>query len=459
MAAPKDSGYIQTSDPSRPRSDAAVPFREIIPPPMHPKVAGIQDCDALSWTDSRRKIPAPAWLITRLEAQNLEKPYAGFTTDGVVRDAVWDGAYSDDEGAPVEAATAAANALLGQLSDEERSRTVYASVEDDAIRLWSNPELYVNPGGLRLDEVSGGVRDAVHALLRASLSPAGYDKVLGCCLTNGFLGHLVNGRKVLNEDSYNFRFFSGKDGRASTAPSEPWGFTFFGHHLCLCVVFSGRRMVIGPSFMGAEPDRIDEGPHAGLRLFHTEEMESLKLMQSLGPAEQARARLSAGMGQESLGPERWNPFDERHLGGARQDNRVLPFEGIPYAALPPAQQDQLLALYRAFNEYYPAPVLERRVDTFKQHLDETYFAWIGPHGDDDPYYFRIHSPVAFCEFDFHCGIFLTNSSPARCHIHTINRLPNRGDYGRALVEQVLGKKKEKGKGAAVNGANGAAATL
>lgn len=61
------------------------------------------------------------------------------------------------------------------------------------------------------------------------------------------------------------------------------------------------------------------------------------------------------------------------------------------------------------------------------------------------------------ELDFHCGsklkipnvtensegkmliscfntVFLTNTSPARCHIHTVNRLPNRGDYGKALIE-------------------------
>jgi hypothetical protein len=34
-----------------------------------------------------------------------------------------------------------------------------------------------------------------------------------------------------------------------------------------------------------------------------------------------------------------------------------------------------------------------------------------------------------------CIVFLTNTTPARCHIHTINRLPNRGDYGKALVEE------------------------
>jgi hypothetical protein len=84
-------------------------------------------------------------------------------------------------------------------------------------------------------------------------------------------------------------------------------------------------MVIGPTFTGAEPDRIDEGPHAGLRLFRTEEMESLKLMQTLPKELQDKATLSKGMDGKSLAADRWNPFDERHLGGARQDNRIVPY--------------------------------------------------------------------------------------------------------------------------------------
>jgi len=84
-------------------------------------------------------------------------------------------------------------------------------------------------------------------------------------------------------------------------------------------------MVFGPTFMGAEPDRIDEGPHAGLRLFRAEEMESLKLMQTLPKELQDKATLSKGMDGNSLAADRWNPFDERHLGGARQDNRIVPY--------------------------------------------------------------------------------------------------------------------------------------
>lgn len=124
---------------------------------------------------------------------------------------------------------------------------------------------------------------------------------------------------MLNEYSYNFRLF----GQPSL--DQPWGYTFFGHHLCLAVAILGKRMVIGPTFLGAEPDRIDEGPHKGLRLFQTEELVGLKLMQSLSPELQAKATLSKGMDGDSLPADRWNPFDERHLAGARQDNRVVPF--------------------------------------------------------------------------------------------------------------------------------------
>ncbi|RDL36974.1 Uncharacterized protein BP5553_04407 [Venustampulla echinocandica] len=417
MAAPHNSGYLQATDPTKPRSDAAVPFRDIIPPPSHPRIAGIADHNALSWCESRRMIEAPAWLINRLDAKNLETPYIGFTSDGKVRTGLYH--YAEDEGAPTEQVIAKAVHLLSLLPSDQKGAVQFGQVTDDAFRLWSNPELYMNPGGLRLDECSEGIQTAVHTIFKASFSPQGYEKVLGCCLTNGFLGHLVNGKKVLNEHSYNFRLFG------TPSLSSPWGYTFFGHHLCLAVVFLGKRMVIGPTFMGAEPDRIDEGPHAGLRLFRTEELVSLKLMQGLPKELQDKATLSKGMDGNSLAADRWNPFDERHLGGARQDNRVLPYgiyfwyilrppltrytEGCLVSEFPPASQDSIINLFLAFNEYYPESVLQHRLALFKKHLNETYFAWIGEFGDEDPYYYRIHSPVAFMELDFHCGSKSYNS--------------------------------------------------
>lgn len=130
-------------------------------------------------------------------------------------------------------------------------------------------------------------------------------------LTNQFLGELVNGTKVLNADSYNFRLFLPLKTR-QPSQTDPWGWTFFGHHLCLAVCFVGKRMVIGPTFMGAEPDRIEEGPHAGLILFEKEEKTGLSLMQGLSPELQRKAQISEGMtSAEGLPEDRWNPFDER----------------------------------------------------------------------------------------------------------------------------------------------------
>lgn len=142
----------------------------------------------------------------------------------------------------------------------------------------------------------------------------------------------------------------------------------------------------------------------------------------------------------------------RHLGGAHQDNRVVPFEGCPISRFTQTQKDEVYAILRAFNVYLPPGPLEAKMERLKKHEDSTYFVWIGNFGLGDPYYYRIHSPVAFCEFDFHCGsewlpvpahsVFLTNTSPAKCHIHTVNRLPNCEDYGKALIAQA---REERGK--------------
>ncbi len=69
------------------------------------------------------------------------------------------------------------------------------------------------------------------------------------------------------------------------------------------------------------------------------------------------------------------------------------------------------------------------------HLKETYFSWIGAMGDEDPFYYRIQSPVIMVEFDHHSGVFLTNQEPAKCHIHTIVRTPNGNDYGKDLLRE------------------------
>ncbi|KAJ9614971.1 hypothetical protein H2200_001045 [Cladophialophora chaetospira] len=409
------------------RAAETASFRRLLPPKDWPKIKSLSTSTARQWYEDKKDVPALQQFLRKLEVPNIPRPFVGFTTDGKVIDKLFQ--YAPHEGAPTAAMIDNVAQLLRLLSPEQKACTMFESVEDDMIRIWSNPEFYVNPGGLRLDEYSESVYTAVHNVLRSSLSPVGYTKALGCCLVNGFLGKLVDGHKVMNEHSYNFRLFG------HVSMTEPWGYTFFGHHLCLAVVVQGGRMVIGPTFMGAEPDVIDEGPHAGLRLFSTERQAALKLMQSLSPELKVKTTLWQSVLPKELPPGRWTAHDERHVGGAGHDNRVVPYEGCPVSLFDSRQQNEIVRLFRAFNEYYPDEVLDHRTKLFKDHLHQTYFAWIGGHDDDAVYYFRIHSPVAFMEFDFHSGVYLTNETPDKCHIHTINRIPNRGDYGRALIAQ------------------------
>ncbi|KAF8187973.1 hypothetical protein K438DRAFT_1972662 [Mycena galopus ATCC 62051] len=253
-----------------------------------------------------------------------------------------------------------ANTLLGILGPEQRTEVCKESINDDEFRVWSDRRrAYCHP--------------CIHFIT----------KTIGC----------AHQRASIQVPPLRH-----------AAPHGTLRLHLFGHHLAINVVAQGGRVVIGPTFMGAEPDRIDEGPHAGLPLFTTEEIEGLNLMRWLAPELQEKAQLSKIIGPEGLPEDRWNPFDERRLGGARQDNRIVPYEDCPVSLFTPDQTAAVMGILKAFNIYLPAGPLAARLKLIEAHLDETYFAWIGGYELSNPYYFRLHSPVAFCEFDFHCGI-------------------------------------------------------
>lgn len=63
----------------------------------------------------------------------------------------------------------------------------------------------------------------------------------------------------------------------------------------------------------------------------------------------------------------------------------------------PAQREEIWEIVKTFNVYLPDGPLNAHMERVKKYERETWFAWIGGYGLGDPYYFRIHSPVVFCE--------------------------------------------------------------
>jgi hypothetical protein len=383
---------------------------------------------------------AKGWL------ENYQKPYHGFTADGKVEQGLWR-AHPQAKG-PTAEMVDAAKKLLSVATDEEKKSFQY-EVNAKEWRSWSNPEVSITcrhchrteanltqvivvDSGVRIEDMQKPTRDAVHDLLKASLSPEGYAKVWTAMLTNAFLGELTTLKNVMNTDSYHFCFFG------EPAVDKPWGFNVFGHHLCLNVFSLNGEVVIGPFFVGAEPNIIDDGPEKGTLMLKKEEEAGLALMKSFSTEQQQKATIQGDIDDiegDTMPAGRFNKADLRGLGGAHQDNRVIPYEGLCAKDITSSQRQAVLDIVGIFNEILPAETKKLFLKRVEDHLDETYFAWIGPVNDETPFYYRVHSPVVMDEFDHHNGVWLANALPKKYHIHTIQRLPNRGDYGSALYDE------------------------
>ncbi|KAI1265864.1 hypothetical protein F5Y18DRAFT_30128 [Xylariaceae sp. FL1019] len=403
-------------------------YRQYLPDLGSPRFTTIAENDARGHAKELIEKQGPPWLYGLYShwRKLLQEPYKGITNDGIVRPDLF---TIRDEGIPIEDIVLKASAVVSQLTTEQSAKTLL-HIDSPEWRTWSNPEFLISDKGIRLDEITPALRDAVLAVLAATLSPEGYEKALGAMRINHFLGELVNAPRVMNEYSYNFVLFS------TPSITRPWGFSFYGHHLCLSVFLYKAQIVVSPWFTGAEPNVVDSGLYKGTRILDEEERLGLQLMQSLRPDIQEKVRIFKLMKDPQMPKGRWNHDDQRHLCGAYRDNRIVPYEGVVVSELSTEQQGLVLDILKQYLLYLPSKARELRLNDVKAYFNETYFSWIGGNGDTDPFYYRIQSPVIIAEFDHHSGVFLTNSEPAKFHIHTLLRTPNAGDYGWALRSQV-----------------------
>jgi hypothetical protein len=401
-------------------------FRQYLFPHDHPRLAEVRGMDAHAYREHARTPGTFTGGLVEGWTPMYLAPFRGITEDGALREGLYDLAPAEPgEEAPVAGMIAAAHALLELLDDEARGQLRYP-VDAPEWQTWANPEFMQFDTGLRLEHQPDAVRQAALELVRASLSPEGYDLARGMMLVNGFLGEVVDLPTVLNEFSYNIALYGEPDLRA------PWGWQLFGHHCAVnCLVVEGR-MQLSPVFLGAEPDRIDEGPHAGDSLFAHRIDLGRAVLAALTDDQRAAAVVYEQMVDPAMPPGRVHPGDERHLGGAFQDNRVIPVEGVAVAEMPRAAQDAVLALLEDFHVVLPAGPRAARMREISAHWAETSVSWIG---GTDVYYCRVQSPVVIAELDHHCGVFLDYRTPQPFHVHTVLRTPHGNDYGRAWVRQ------------------------
>ena len=405
-------------------------FRRYLFPHDHPRLAEVRGMDPYEYRDFAAKPGSFTGGLVEGWTPLYQNEFQGITEDGVLREDLFALTPADPgEEAPVALMVAAATELLAALDDQGRERISFA-VDATEWQTWANPEFMQFDTGLRLDLQRPDVREKALALMRASLSPEGYELAHAMMLINGFLGEVVDLETVLNEFSYNIALYGQPDLRA------PWGWQLFGHHCALnCLVVEGR-MVLAPVFLGAEPDEIDAGPRAGLRDVFADRLDlGLELMAALDEDQRRAAVVYELMVDPAMPEGRVHPGDERHLAGAFQDNRVIPFEGVRVAELPADAQRVARQIAESFVRLLPEGPRAERMREIQAHLDQTWFSWIGGCGPGDVFYYRLQSPVLIAELDHHCGVFLDYDVPQPFHVHTVLRTPHGNDYGRAWVRQ------------------------
>ncbi|MFN7732351.1 MAG: DUF3500 domain-containing protein [Pirellula sp.] len=300
----------------------------------------------------------------------------------------------------------AAKKLEEGLSESQRAALVFAFEDEDQRRRWSNlPTGIVARAGLKMGDLTPEQRDASYQVVRAALSPRGYEKVLQIVESDEVLKKQSGrgGRLNFGADEF-YLSFVGK-------PSEtaPWMLQFGGHHLGINVTFAGERSTMAPSFVGAQP-AVYQIEGKTRRPLGAEVDKSYALLKTLSEAQRKKAVLGFEVRNLVLGPGR--------------DGQMVEPEGIPGSELSESQQSQLIDLASEWTNMLPDAIAKEKLEEMRKNVAETWFAWSGSTEPGAPAYFRIHGPTVFIEFAPQ-----SMGGDPNNHIHTMYRDPN-NDYGK-----------------------------
>ncbi len=350
------------------------------------------------------------------ERQALNEDFVGITYNDQLVSGLFPVKATGVSTAPVKQAV---EAFLASLDEDERAQCSFP-VDDPEWRRWSNIDISLyKRKGIGLEDLSLAQKELALQILRESLSAKGFQKAQDIMKMEQYLARLTHDFEHLGAELYWFTFMG------EPSDTEPWGWQMDGHHLVINFFVLGDQVVMTPTFMGSEPSAIAEGEHAGTRTFEEEVRLGLKMYNSLDTQQKALTTLRNRKNHSFIQAE------------AFRDNADLPTLGIKATAL----NDTQLLILQELIETYVGNIREGhsqiRMEEVLEHLNDTYFAWVGAQDGSGPFYYRIQSPVIHIEFDHQRPVALRGNKPTRRHVHTVVRTPNGNDYGKDLLRQHL----------------------
>ena len=268
--------------------------------------------------------------------------------------------------------------------------------------------------GVPLKHLKDGQRQLGFALMSAALSHAGNQKALTIMSLGDYLKETDKKPQVYRDaDQYYFTIFG------DPAPGGTWGYRVEGFHLSLNVtVVKGRWISVTPSFFGAIPATVPDGPRKGLQVLQQETELGRALAKSF-TAEQRKV----GFGKI---PD----FKTETVGGLisgnqRRIERSKP-RGVAVSAMTVQQREVLMTLVRAHVGRIRKELADQdlaRID--RAGTDRIHFLWAGGLEPGEPHHYLVQGPTFLIEYD--------NTQDGANHVHCVYRDFDH-DFGDALLQ-------------------------
>ena len=312
--------------------------------------------------------------------------------------------------------TECANRFLAALDENQRGRAMFPFDTDERMN-WhfipDNTKLAIDTLGVRkgltLRDMSPYQRHLASALLAAGLSQSGYIKAVTIMSLEEVLRVMEgDAGEHRNPEKYYFSIFG------TPADTGAWGYRVEGHHVSQNYTVVNGKVLGGPSFFGANPAEVRQGPRKGLRVLAAEDDLGFDLIRTLDEPEQKIAIVDA------------RAYPEILTAASRKAALKGQPSGLSAAKMSSNQFDALIALVEEYAHNVPDELAKHRMEQLNQAGKNVFFAWAGGTKPGDPHYYRVQTPAFLVEMD--------DTQDNANHIHSVWR-DFEGDFGQDLLKQ------------------------
>ena len=306
--------------------------------------------------------------------------------------------------------TSAATSFLASLTPEQRQQATFAFDSAERLRWHFVPQFERN--GLQVKAMTEPQRKLAHELLKTGLSARGYTTYTQIMQLESILKVVENGGGPTRDpEGYRFSVFG------TPAAKGTWGWRVEFHHVSLHFdVVNGTAISSTPSFAGANPAEVRDGPQKGQR--------TLGMLEDTGRA----LVMALDEGQRKTAIFNTVALNDIVTGNAL-DIKPLSPDGIKASAMTVAQRDLLKKVLDAYAGLMTSDIAtDRMAKVQKAGIENVAFAWAGSIERGQKHYYRVQGPTFLIEFD--------NTQNDANHVHSVWR-DFRGDFGRDLLREHL----------------------